>query len=385
MDRSLRVLSSLGLLVSLFLAACGVQPTSSSAPSQPQREVIEVVITATSRPTADAVRIMSTRLNVRAGPHFEEERLLDVGAGEEFFVLDEYAPTGWLAILLPDGGFGWISGSENYVRRLNVVLTPTEAAQLELGRESYRDGRLTTLRTPDPALAEVAPTDTPRPAPTHTPRPAPTRTIRASATPRPKPPTAVPTLTNQQKADFMMNNIAQYATSSNYDPAYAFGPYTRDIVLEYGEGIFAEVTGTFGRGETPILVASGMAIFLSEIGSYNGLMPAWIETRTHIDGTYISIYLDGRLIPGVASRQVHPYDAFVVYLDDTPMSINEAWDIINATNSYCDCSGNIFDCRDFTSPQAAQTCFIACYIERGFDVHLLDQDNDGLACEMGTQ
>lgn len=47
----------------------------------------------------------------------------------------------------------------------------------------------------------------------------------------------------------------------------------------------------------------------------------------------------------------------------------------------CDCSGNLYNCPDFSSQSEAQTCFDYCRsIGRG-DVHELDRDGDGRVCE----
>lgn len=47
----------------------------------------------------------------------------------------------------------------------------------------------------------------------------------------------------------------------------------------------------------------------------------------------------------------------------------------------CDCSGNIYNCSDFTTQAEAQACYDYC-VSLGYgDVHRLDADNDGIACE----
>jgi hypothetical protein len=46
----------------------------------------------------------------------------------------------------------------------------------------------------------------------------------------------------------------------------------------------------------------------------------------------------------------------------------------------CDCSGNLFNCADFASPYDAQACFNFCGGVAN-DVHGLDRDGDGNACE----
>jgi len=46
----------------------------------------------------------------------------------------------------------------------------------------------------------------------------------------------------------------------------------------------------------------------------------------------------------------------------------------------CDCSGDIYNCSDFTTQLAAQSCFEHCGgIDN--DIHRLDADKDGIACE----
>ena len=50
-------------------------------------------------------------------------------------------------------------------------------------------------------------------------------------------------------------------------------------------------------------------------------------------------------------------------------------------NAPCSCSGNLYNCSDFSSHASAQACYNYCKsIGRG-DVHRLDGDNDGSACE----
>lgn len=47
----------------------------------------------------------------------------------------------------------------------------------------------------------------------------------------------------------------------------------------------------------------------------------------------------------------------------------------------CDCSGNTLNCSAFGTHSSAQACFAYCWEQVGFDVHQLDGDADGLACE----
>ena len=46
----------------------------------------------------------------------------------------------------------------------------------------------------------------------------------------------------------------------------------------------------------------------------------------------------------------------------------------------CDCSSNIYNCDDFSTHSEAQSCFEYCGgIDN--DIHWLDGDDDGVACE----
>lgn len=47
----------------------------------------------------------------------------------------------------------------------------------------------------------------------------------------------------------------------------------------------------------------------------------------------------------------------------------------------CSCSANIYNCGDFSSHAAAQSVYSCCMAQVGYDVHDLDRDNDGDACE----
>lgn len=48
----------------------------------------------------------------------------------------------------------------------------------------------------------------------------------------------------------------------------------------------------------------------------------------------------------------------------------------------CDCSTNRYTCSDFPTWSAAQACFNQCRIAVGFDIHALDENQNGIACEL---
>lgn len=50
-------------------------------------------------------------------------------------------------------------------------------------------------------------------------------------------------------------------------------------------------------------------------------------------------------------------------------------------NGVCSCSGDLYNCGDFPNHSSAQACFDYCVQQGKGDIHKLDRDNDGLACE----
>ncbi len=64
-----------------------------------------------------------------------------------------------------------------------------------------------------------------------------------------------------------------------------------------------------------------------------------------------------------------------------PAAVPTARGLPSAGASKCDCSGNTLNCSDFISPWDAQACFLRCKEITGRDVHALDRDSDGSACE----
>lgn len=45
------------------------------------------------------------------------------------------------------------------------------------------------------------------------------------------------------------------------------------------------------------------------------------------------------------------------------------------------CAYDAYNCSDFSTQREAQACFDYCYTKTGKDIHGLDFDNDGIACE----
>lgn len=65
----------------------------------------------------------------------------------------------------------------------------------------------------------------------------------------------------------------------------------------------------------------------------------------------------------------------------TPVPARSNPVVIPPATTGCDCSGDIYNCSSFGSWSDAQGCFAYCLQTTGYDVHRLDQNNDGVACE----
>lgn len=49
--------------------------------------------------------------------------------------------------------------------------------------------------------------------------------------------------------------------------------------------------------------------------------------------------------------------------------------------SDCNCSSNLYNCSDFATKGEAQNMYECCIRKTGRDIHWLDDDKDGAACE----
>lgn len=81
-------------------------------------------------------------------------------------------------------------------------------------------------------------------------------------------------------------------------------------------------------------------------------------------------------------RSVPAFEA--VPANDSEGSISPELDAVDEvpgeTSALCTCSSNSYDCVDFDTQAEAQACFDHCFSEQG-DIHFLDGNEDGQACE----
>ena len=69
-----------------------------------------------------------------------------------------------------------------------------------------------------------------------------------------------------------------------------------------------------------------------------------------------------------------------IYSTDTPFVL--ATHTLQPINdNVCSCSGDTLNCSDFSTHASAQACFNYCISQGAGDIHGLDADNNGSACE----
>ncbi len=61
---------------------------------------------------------------------------------------------------------------------------------------------------------------------------------------------------------------------------------------------------------------------------------------------------------------------------------DEDYELEISLNSSCNCLSNSYNCSDFRTQREAQGCYEKCILITGGDIHWLDEDDDGLACEL---
>jgi len=136
------------------------------------------------------------------------------------------------------------------------------------------------------------------------------------------------------------------------------------------------------------------AVSIIEVGAGNSYGHPTATTLQRLQQTGSGIYRtdrDGTIIvtsngetysasqtktAGTTSTTVIPIIAKAQYTTVTTTTVS-------GTTS-CDCSSNRYNCADFASKTKAQSCYDYCINQGKGDVHGLDGDNDGLACESGT-
>lgn len=108
------------------------------------------------------------------------------------------------------------------------------------------------------------------------------------------------------------------------------------------------------------------------------------ERKDGIEGSYYAHYDDFDVTPGITYYYVLTTlvgDTESVYSKEYSEKAKTSQPPSPPSAALCNCSGNIYDCADFPTQAAAQACYEYCLSLGAGDIHRLDGDNDGTACE----
>ena len=94
---------------------------------------------------------------------------------------------------------------------------------------------------------------------------------------------------------------------------------------------------------------------------------------------FVILAISALLLPSLAAASA-PSIYLPLILSLRPASVTPT-PTATAEPGVCECWGNLYNCSDFDTQVEAQACHDYCVDAEGFDVHRLDRDRDGLACE----
>lgn len=150
------------------------------------------------------------------------------------------------------------------------------------------------------------------------------------------------------------------------------------------------VLPTVARGE-PLLIRPTLA---ATLWSTVTAIPTETPTHTPIPPTMVLIATPTAtpyIVTATAQPQLTPY-----VVTATPNPLVTPY-IVTATAPplgpsptqgpvlLCACVTDLYNCPAFSSTSAAQACFNFCVSQGVGDIHKLDQDHDGLACEQSWE
>ena len=82
-----------------------------------------------------------------------------------------------------------------------------------------------------------------------------------------------------------------------------------------------------------------------------------------------------------STRLILPLTATFTHVPAPPTPTATTKATATTQPAVCACSGDLYNCTSFGTHAQAQACFNYCWQQVGYDVHNLDSDGDGVACE----
>jgi micrococcal nuclease len=236
----------------------------------------------------------------------------------------------------------------------------------------------TPTATPSPtATATATPVPTGTPTATGTPTPTvtltPTYTLIPTDTPTPTPERTLATVVEVVDGDTIRVSIdgqvfeLRYIGIDTPEAGQPFGPEcaqaNRELVLGKTVGLEKDVSETDQYGRLLRYVWLGEVMVNAEL-----LRLGWAHASAYPpDVTHQEWFLS------LESQAREAGLGLWAATDAAPPPVEGP--------AVCDCSYNRYNCSDFGTHAEAQACYEYCMQLRGFDVHHLDGDDDGEACE----
>jgi hypothetical protein len=145
----------------------------------------------------------------------------------------------------------------------------------------------------------------------------------------------------------------------------SWGPGYR---LEHVNGDLMSGPSQVPISETPAGQSTEVSVNLRapmEPGQYRGYWQACVNEGCFGDRVYVQIVAFDPLAPTATPRPTTPA---IVPTSPPPAAV-------------CSCSGDSYNCSSFSTHRQAQACYNYCVSQGRGDIHRLDGDNDGVACE----
>ncbi len=196
-------------------------------------------------------------------------------------------------------------------------------------------------------------------------------------------------LSTTEMEEVIVMLLWDFVDDPRYDPAisnlHVYLPYT-DVNLS-AQGISLSVHRDFDEPEDFVELGSELILLLSIINQADILDTRFSRIEVISpgpEGSSVSLYVSGStLIAEIANGNVDIYDVMEAEVDwgyaSPPDSVQQQYG--DDESAQCSCSGNLYNCDDFNTQVAAQACFNYCMNLGKGDVHWLDGDDDGYACE----
>jgi endonuclease YncB( thermonuclease family) len=166
----------------------------------------------------------------------------------------------------------------------------------------------------------------------------------------------------EKRQDFG-NKAKQFTSSKVFGSMVRVKPmatdrYGRTVALVFPEGASTSLN--------QMLVENGLAWVYRRYCTDDSLCSGWLELERRARGRRLGLWSHPNPVP--------PWD-FRRHGGGPTARPSPA-----PASGFCSCDRDM-DCRDFRSQSDAQRCFEHCMAQTGKDIHRLDRDGNGRACE----